>query len=231
MRSLTPSAAPTGRRPLPVAGESSAVVTGAGLPGRGVPVLGWWAARGVQVCLHRVPPRRTQAAARGPGQAHPRPEQAVRVHPRTNRHVTLQRGGETMPQPRQHTDTAAKQRAYRDRQAQARAAEQQAKGLPAAPPIASMPSRARWQALLAHARGALETVQLEQQAYWDERSETWQESERGAVMAEELEQLGVVLDELAALAATAGPPSPACCAHDDAERRYLDHTGHSVITG
>lgn len=37
-----------------------------------------------------------------------------------------------MPQPRRHQDNAAKQRAYRARQGQARRAEQQAKGLPPA---------------------------------------------------------------------------------------------------
>jgi hypothetical protein len=114
-----------------------------------------------------------------------------------------------MPQPRRHADTAAKQRAYRARQALARQEEQQAKGLPPMPPLPTIPARARWQALLTHARVALETVQMEVQAYWDARSETWQESERGSALVEELEQLGVMLDDLAELAAVSGPPCPA----------------------
>lgn len=114
-----------------------------------------------------------------------------------------------MPQPRQHPDNAAKQRAYRARQAQARAAELQAKGLPGTPPLPTIPARARWQALLAHARAAMETVQLEMQAYWDDRSESWQESERGIAVAEDLAQLGTVLDEVAALIAPERTGSPA----------------------
>jgi hypothetical protein len=61
-----------------------------------------------------------------------------------------------MPQHRQYSDAAAKQRAYRARQAQARRDELRAKGLPPAPPLPTVPSRARWQALLAHARLYLE---------------------------------------------------------------------------
>ena len=51
-----------------------------------------------------------------------------------------------MPQHRRHADAAAKQRAYRTRQAEARLAEQRAKGLPPAAPIPTLPSHARWQA-------------------------------------------------------------------------------------
>ncbi|MGH2390005.1 MAG: hypothetical protein ACRDIE_17550 [Chloroflexota bacterium] len=104
-----------------------------------------------------------------------------------------------MPQPRRHADPAAKQRAYRARQAQARTQELQAKGLPPAPPLPTIPARACRQALPAQARVALETVQSAMQTYGDERSETWQESERGPALAEDLEQLGIVLDELAVL--------------------------------
>ena len=110
-----------------------------------------------------------------------------------------------MPPPRRYPDNATKQAAYRARQAQARTQEQQAKGLPVTPPLPTMPARARWQALLTHARLARETVQTEVQAYWDERSEAWQESDRGSALADELEQLGVVLDALAELAPAAEP--------------------------
>lgn len=85
-----------------------------------------------------------------------------------------------MPQPRQHTDNAAKQRAYRARQADARRSEQQAKGLPPAPPLPTLPSHARWQALLAQARLYLETARDEMQAYYDDRSDTWQQGDRAA---------------------------------------------------
>lgn len=101
-----------------------------------------------------------------------------------------------MPQPRQHADHAARQRAYRDRQAQARRTELQAKGLPPSPPIATLPSRARWQALTAHARLALETVRDEEQAYYDDRSEQWKDGDRASLLTDHLEALEQLLDAL-----------------------------------
>ncbi len=85
------------------------------------------------------------------------------------------------------------------RQAQARHAEQQAKGLPPAPTLPTLPSRARWQALLTQARLALETVREEMLTYYEDRSEAWQQGERAATLAEQIDQLGGVLQELEAL--------------------------------
>src|SRR3954454_2006393 len=101
-----------------------------------------------------------------------------------------------MAQHRQHADNAAKQRAYRARHAQARRAEQQAKGLPPAPSLPTLPSSARWQALLDQARLVLETARAEMQTYYDDRSETWQEGERAATLADHRDSLGQVLDAL-----------------------------------
>ena len=103
---------------------------------------------------------------------------------------------QAMPQPRQHADHAARQRAYRARQAAARRAELQAKGLPPSPPIATMPSRARWQALLAQARLALETVRDEAQAYYEDRSDRWQEGDRAALLSDHLAALEHLLTDL-----------------------------------
>lgn len=85
-----------------------------------------------------------------------------------------------MPTPRRHTDQAARQKAYRERQEAARLAALAAKNLPPAPAIPTMPGEKRWAALTAQARAALETMQREMQDYYDERSETWQEGEKGA---------------------------------------------------
>ncbi|MHB8426056.1 MAG: hypothetical protein ACYDB9_13080 [Gammaproteobacteria bacterium] len=104
-----------------------------------------------------------------------------------------------MPQQRRHTDAAAKQRAYRARQVQARLAAQQATGLPPAPPLPTLPSRARWQALLAQGRLSLETARDEMQTYFNDRSEAWQEGERAAILADHLDQLEAVIDDLDAL--------------------------------
>jgi hypothetical protein len=101
-----------------------------------------------------------------------------------------------MPQQRRYQDNAAKQRAYRTRQAQARREEQRAKGLPPAPPLPTLPSRARWQALLTQARVALEAARDEMQAYYDDRSEAWQQGERAEMLVEQIDQLEVVLAAL-----------------------------------
>jgi len=101
-----------------------------------------------------------------------------------------------MSQPRQYADNAAKQRAYRARQADARRREQGAKGLPLAPPLPTLPSRARWQALLARATCSLETCRDEMQAYYDARSERWQDGERAAALLEQIESLEQALEAL-----------------------------------
>ena len=101
-----------------------------------------------------------------------------------------------MPQPRQFPDPAAKQRAYRARQEQARRDELQAKGLPPASPIPTLPSRARWHALLEQARHALETARDEMRAYHDDRSDAWQQGEGAAALQEHTNALDQLLDDL-----------------------------------
>ena len=104
-----------------------------------------------------------------------------------------------MPQSRRYADNAAKQRAYRTRQAQARQEELRANGLPPSAPLPTMPSRARWDGLVAQACQALELVRDEMQTYYDDRSAAWQESERAAALLEYLDQLQAVLDDLGGL--------------------------------
>jgi hypothetical protein len=104
-----------------------------------------------------------------------------------------------MPQQRQHPDNAAKQRAYRARQAQARRDEQQAKGLPPAPSLPTVPSRARWHALLTQAHLSLTLARDELQAYYEDRSEAWQQGERAATLQDQLDLLEQALDTLDAL--------------------------------
>ena len=104
-----------------------------------------------------------------------------------------------MPQPRRYSDAAAKQRAYRQRQEEARHAERATKGLPPGPAIPTLPSTVRWRALLAQARLALHTVHEEVQTYVDERSDAWQQSERAQVLSETLEAVERALDEIPSL--------------------------------
>ena len=101
-----------------------------------------------------------------------------------------------MPQQRQYPDHAARQRAYRARQEQARLTAQQAKGVPPAAPIPTLPSRARWQALITQARLALELARDEMQTYYNARSDAWREGERAATFEEHLDHLETVIDHL-----------------------------------
>lgn len=71
MGRLTPAPASTGRRIRRVQCESTAWARGVGLPGRGGPCARLVGGAGAEAVLHRVPPRRTQAAARGPGTGTP----------------------------------------------------------------------------------------------------------------------------------------------------------------
>lgn len=104
-----------------------------------------------------------------------------------------------MAPPRRYPDAAAKQRAYRARQAQARRAEQATTGLPPTAPLPTLPSWARWRALIAQAQGLLQTAVEEMTSYGDERSEAWQESARAEELREQIAALEQILEDVAAL--------------------------------
>ena len=84
-----------------------------------------------------------------------------------------------MPQPKRHTDHAARQAAYRKRQEAERKSSLSAKSLLPLPTIPSMPGNARWNQILDNAAQMLQVALDEMQDYFDERSEAWQESDRG----------------------------------------------------
>ena len=104
----------------------------------------------------------------------------------------------SMPQPRKYESRAQQQAAYRNRCASALRSQTQAKGLPALPAIPAMPGTARWRAAARMARELLTWVCDEMQAYADDRSEEWQESERAGELTDRLtgiEQIRDALDE------------------------------------
>jgi hypothetical protein len=101
-----------------------------------------------------------------------------------------------MPTPRKYEGTAARQRAYRNRLEAARLAERELKGLPCAPAIPTMPSTARWRAMIAQARALLSEVEREIQDYTLDRSEAWQESERAERWEECRQDIEEVIDSL-----------------------------------
>ncbi len=93
-----------------------------------------------------------------------------------------------MPTPRKHSDNAERQRAYRGRQEAARRAALEAKNMPATSAIPTMPSTARWKVLRDQAQAILETMIEEMEAYRDDRSEEWQQSERAGEFQELIER-------------------------------------------
>jgi hypothetical protein len=108
-------------------------------------------------------------------------------------------GGDDMPTPRKYETNAARHRAYRERQKEARRLEQREKGLPASPKIPTIPGADRWEKMLVKARLLLGTVVEERDAYYEERSEDWQESAKGDAFNERTEAINEAMDALEAL--------------------------------
>lgn len=94
-----------------------------------------------------------------------------------------------MPTPRKHASPAHRQSAYRQRQRVATQALMRAKALPPATSVRSMPSKVRWNALIQVAADLLRSVHAEMETHRDERSETWQESEKGEQFQDRLDRL------------------------------------------
>lgn len=102
-----------------------------------------------------------------------------------------------MARPRQYQTDAERQAAYRQRRAQIAAGKRLAQ-VPAAPGIANMAARRRWESLIARALADLQTAAEEMHGYYDERSEEWQESERGEEFSgklDDLEEIAANLEE------------------------------------
>jgi hypothetical protein len=104
-----------------------------------------------------------------------------------------------MPQPRKYDTTADKQRAYRERQAATRAQELLTKGLPPLPAIPTMPGERRWSLMQKQARETLQAMHEEMQGYHEERTEDWQESEKGEALQARMDALESIIADLDAL--------------------------------
>ena len=101
-----------------------------------------------------------------------------------------------MPQPKKHPSAAAKQRAYRQRLETAFVASLGPLPLPKVSAIKAIPSSARWRAMRDQAQKLLSMLQTEMEEYQADRTDTWQESERGEAFQERLDLLATILDEL-----------------------------------
>lgn len=100
-----------------------------------------------------------------------------------------------MPRPKKYANDAEKQAAYRARQAERVQAAIEGRR-PVAPALSNIPPEQRWKALLQDAQRTLETLRDEMQAYFDDRSEQWQESERGEALQERIEEIESMLETI-----------------------------------
>ena len=100
-----------------------------------------------------------------------------------------------MPQPRKHSSHAERQAAYRERQSQALAdCLQPGKSLPPLPVVSTIPGTTRWRQALAAVEQQMRAVEAGMESYYDDRSERWQESDRGEEFEQRLEDLRTTLE-------------------------------------
>jgi hypothetical protein len=121
-----------------------------------------------------------------------------------------------MPQIRRYPSGAERQRAYRQRHQQLPPESviippgiiPQQPSIPLAPAIGSMPAQARWGALIHQADSTLRIVHGEMESYFQDRSQSWQEDERGEVFQEKIQALEELIDGLQELLTQYFPVRP-----------------------
>jgi len=104
-----------------------------------------------------------------------------------------------MPTPRKYENDAERQRAFRARREAARLQQLAEKNLPAMPLILSIPGTVRWMAMHEQALTLLRSMTDEMASYYADRSEEWQEGERGQAFVERQEAVDEALSALEAL--------------------------------
>jgi hypothetical protein len=95
-----------------------------------------------------------------------------------------------MPTPRQYASAAQRQAAYRLRCREEGGLTRGVASLP------SQPGRRRWAALCGRALSLVEQLGQEMEVYYDQRSEAWQESERGEALGEMMESVAEIAEAL-----------------------------------
>jgi hypothetical protein len=89
-----------------------------------------------------------------------------------------------------------RQAAYRKRYKLATEKQLRAKGLPALPPISTLPGWSRWKQAIAHVEDLITDVKYEMEAYYEDRSEQWKEDGRGDEFQDKLRNVMAVADAL-----------------------------------
>lgn len=101
-----------------------------------------------------------------------------------------------MPQERKYPTNSAHQAAYRRRQARKRKQELADPRLPSLPAVSSMPGTVRWNTVIRRCIDLLALIRDEMASYFEDRSEAWQEGDRGEAHAERVETLTELVDGL-----------------------------------
>jgi hypothetical protein len=109
-----------------------------------------------------------------------------------------------MPTPRKHENAAARNRTYQKRKEEARRAELHRKGLPPLPLVPTMPGEARWKKVLAEVAALLAMVVEEREAYYNDRSDAWKESDKADAFQERTDAIAEILNALDDLALSSG---------------------------
>jgi hypothetical protein len=104
-----------------------------------------------------------------------------------------------MPAKRKYDTSAKRQAAYRTILRSAHNELQAEKGIPPLPPIATIPGHRRWGAMLQMASRLVRSIHDEMQGYFDERSESWQESDRADAFIERMDELAELIGSLESL--------------------------------
>jgi hypothetical protein len=90
---------------------------------------------------------------------------------------------------------AQRQAAYRRRARQAQEALLSTKGLPPLPTVSNVAGWSRWSKAMRQITELLEQVKSEMEAYYDERSERWLESEAAEEFQDRLGELHEFIDQ------------------------------------
>ena len=91
---------------------------------------------------------------------------------------------------------AQRQAAYRSRQRDMVNELFSLHDLPSLPAVSTIPGWARWKEAMTRIGAQMEVIESEMSAYYDERSERWQESDQAQVFSERLEILGQLIESV-----------------------------------
>ncbi len=100
-----------------------------------------------------------------------------------------------MPQPRMYNSHAERQAAYRKRRQEELGEHLKRKGLPPLPRAkTNVAGHTRWQASMSMVEAQMMRVEAEMEAYYDDRSERWQQGERAEAFEQKLTDLRAALE-------------------------------------